>query len=128
MKTEINIYILFSILFIHWVADFLFQTEWQAKNKSTSKYALTMHILGYSTACLLICNAYSILTHNYLMVALFPPITFICHWITDYFTSRWTSKLYSKKKYYGFPAFFSVIGFDQFLHYAQLIITFQLLM
>jgi hypothetical protein len=53
----------------------------------------------------------------------FTSITFICHFITDYLTSRWTSKLYKDSKFYGFPSFFSVIGFDQWLHFAQLILT-----
>jgi len=48
----------------------------------------------------------------------------VLHWITDYCTSRWTSKLYKGNKFYGFPSFFSVIRLDQFLHYLALIISY----
>mgnify|MGYP003453949244 CR=1 FL=1 len=54
----------------------------------------------------------------------FTGITFVFHWITDYLTSRWTTKLYKKKDWYGF---FTVIGLDQFLHAAQLVITYTLI-
>lgn len=120
----INIWIIISILVIHWIADFVFQTHWQAINKSKNNYALTIHVLVYSTIWGIICNAYSILTGNYYMLALFPIITFISHWITDYFTSRLNSKLWKDGHVHNF---FISIGFDQLLHYIQLILTYYLL-
>ena len=54
-------------------------------------------------------------------------ITFICHTITDYVTSRITSKLYAKGKFgSSIPnlGFFTMIGFDQYLHYLQLFLTY----
>lgn len=120
----INIYIVFAIVFIHWFADFVLQTHWQATNKSKDNKALTMHVLTYSTVWFLICNVYSVITGNYMMLALFAPITFVCHWITDYFTSRLNSKLWAKGDIHNF---FVSVGFDQVLHYAQLFITYYLL-
>jgi len=120
----INIYIVFAIVFIHWFADFVLQTHWQATNKSKDNKALTMHVLTYSTVWFLICNVYSVITGNYMMLALFAPITFVCHWITDYFTSRLNSKLWGKGDIHNF---FVSVGFDQVLHYAQLFITYYLL-
>ncbi len=124
MKPEFQIIL---IIFIHWIADFLFQTSDMALNKSKSNYWLSIHCLTYS-AVWLCCGAilYDIgmwQCHR-MDVILFTLITFVCHFITDYFTSRWTSKLYATQKFYGFPSFFNVIGLDQFLHYAQLIICF----
>lgn len=124
MKTEINIYVLLALLLIHWFADFVLQTHKQATEKSTSNRQLTMHVLVYSGIWMLVCNFYSVLTGNYKIMALFPIITFICHWITDYFTSRLNSYLYKKGDIHNF---FVSVGFDQILHYVQLLITFQIL-
>jgi hypothetical protein len=131
MKTEINIYILFSIILIHWFADFVLQTHEQATNKSKSNYYLTMHVLTYTLvwfAFSCFYGAYIIfyhtLTKGVCFVFLFPTITFVCHWITDYLTSRLNTYLYNKGDIHNF---FVSVGFDQLLHYAQLLITFQLL-
>lgn len=137
MKTEINIYVLFGILLIHWFADFVLQTHKQSTNKSKSNYHLTMHVLTYTFFWSICCSTYvwffyvintdgeySMLPHGNMLVILFPTITFVCHWITDYFTSRLNSYLYNKGDVHNF---FVSIGFDQILHYVQLLITFQLL-
>lgn len=55
---------------------------------------------------------------------LFVIVTFFCHTIQDYITSRENAilaKLESKHK------FFVSIGFDQFLHFVQLILTYYYL-
>lgn len=54
----------------------------------------------------------------------FPIITFICHWIQDYYTSRWVKKSFDKQDYHNG---FVKIGFDQFLHYTQMFLTYLLL-
>lgn len=115
---------IFSIIVIHWFADFVLQTHWQATNKSKNNGALTMHVLSYSTVWSLTANIYSILTGHYYVLALFPVITFICHWVTDYFTSRLNSKLWAKGDIHNF---FVSVGFDQVLHYVQLFLTFYIL-
>ena len=51
-------------------------------------------------------------------------ITFICHTVTDYFTSRLNSKLWAKGDVHNF---FVSVGFDQVLHYAQLFLTYKIL-
>lgn len=114
---------IFAILFIHWVADFVLQTHWQATNKSKSNKALTFHVLSYSTVWFLAANTYMVLTDNALMM-FFPIITFISHWMTDYYTSRLNSKLWAKGDIHNF---FVSIGFDQLLHYGQLFLTYNLL-
>jgi hypothetical protein len=109
-----------SILFIHWVADFLLQTKQMATMKSKDTTWLLFHVGVYSFTWFFIGAFF-----DPLKSALFFGITFMCHFITDYFTSRWTSKLYRDSKFYGFPSFFSVIGLDQWIHYFQLFLTYE---
>ena len=71
------------------------------------------------------------LTVNFsIQLLYFFPITFISHTITDYFTSRIVSKRF-KDGHLGSAipnlGAFTVIGFDQVLHYIQLFTTFLLL-
>jgi hypothetical protein len=51
-------------------------------------------------------------------------ITFFCHYMTDWWTSRW-GKPYWKKG--DFHNGFVIVGFDQVLHYIQLWFTFEYL-
>ena len=120
MIQQINLEVLILIMFIHWVADFLFQTKERAINKSKSNYYLFQHVLVYT----LTFYVFGLTFYSSISAIAFCGITFLFHFITDYFTSRWTSRLYRNKKFYGFPSFFSVIGLDQFLHFVQLILTY----
>lgn len=115
--------IILFILFTHWVSDFVLQTDWEAKNKSTNNKALLAHVLGYITPWVIICVAYVDVTNDWKMLW-FIPITFCIHWVTDYFTSRLNSRLLKEGKTHEF---FVSIGFDQFLHFTQLLITYELL-
>jgi hypothetical protein len=57
-------------------------------------------------------------------------ITFVAHTVTDYFTSKAVSKKFAKNELgSSVPNFgaFSYIGFDQVLHYVQLILTWEFL-
>lgn len=119
MKTEINIYVLLAILLIHWFADFVLQTDKQAKGKSKNWSDLLSHTLTYSV-CWLVMLLFLPLQETLAFIG----TTFICHTITDYFTSRLNSKLWAGQKVHYF---FVSVGFDQILHYVQLLITFQIL-
>lgn len=138
----INIWIVLIIIFIHWIADFLIQTDWQAKNKSSNNSALLLHTGIYSLVWL----PFSIILFGNLGY-LFILITFICHTITDYFTSRLNTKLVPKRELVGnsrntngiecnifaisknesWHNFFVSVGFDQVLHYTQLLLTYYYL-
>ncbi len=111
---------IFIILGIHWLGDFVLQTDWQAKNKSKNDLALLSHTVTYTATWLLLfmCgwDTYSLLT--------FMCITFVFHTATDYFTSRLNTRLYEEGKIHYF---FVSIGFDQILHYIQLILTYYYL-
>lgn len=119
-----------TIIFIHFFADFIMQDEKWATTKSKSFTSLLFHTLTYSLIweAVIVIGVLSFdLSHRMLY---FPLITFIAHTITDYFTSKVTSKMFAAGKY-GSPipnlGAFSVIGFDQVLHYIQLFSTYYLL-
>lgn len=101
---------LIFIILLHWLADFVFQTDEMAQNKSKSFYWLTTHVFTYS---LFFCG----------FGWKFVLITFVCHWITDFVTSKISSYCWLHEKRHNF---FVVIGFDQFLHIAQLLLTYEL--
>ena len=125
----LNFIEIFTIIFIHWLADFVFQTHWQATNKSKNNIALTYHVVTYSLtwlipiAILLYIGPFN-LVGGILFGIMFSCITFICHWITDYYTSRLNSRLWAKGDVHNF---FVSVGFDQVLHYIQLFTTFYLI-
>lgn len=122
---------LIYVFFIHWVADFGLQTRYQGNNKSHNIKALLSHTITYS-ACWLV--LLPVLGFNAIY---FVAITFVCHTITDFFTSKLTAFLWIRREYYAEifdkktdfyeHAFWAAIGGDQFLHAAQLILTYYLL-
>lgn len=125
----------FILIVIHTIADFLFQTEDMATGKSKNNWKLVKHTAVYTIIFYLFFVFLYAINHQTLSemnltlkVLYFFPITFIFHTITDYITSRITSRLFEKKIYYtGIPNFgaFSVIGIDQVIHYAQLFLTYN---
>jgi hypothetical protein len=119
------IWVFLFIIFVHWVSDFVLQTQHMSTRKSSSNYYLTLHVVVYSFATILGWTLILPLLGIHLYsgpVWLAFLLIFITHWITDYFTSRRTSKLYKEEKYHDF---FVVIGFDQVLHYTQLFLIFN---
>lgn len=124
----INLKIVIGILFIHWVADFICQTDWQAKNKSKDFTALLQHTLVYSMIWFIvafICGLSHLFDPNITYKAEgFTFITLFCHTFQDYFTSRLNTKLWNEGKVHWF---FVSVGFDQFLHYVQLLLTYYFL-
>jgi hypothetical protein len=104
---------------IHFVADFLLQSDWMAVNKSKSWSALAAHIYVYSCTFLLCLLR---LTHlSAPLVINFVMIAGVCHYVTDALTSRITSYLWAKEERHWF---FVTIGFDQLLHTIQLVLTY----
>lgn len=116
-------YQLIIIALIHWIGDFLLQSTDMALNKSKSNIWLFRHVLSYCLPFLVL----GVFFYSPHLVLIFTYVTFLSHFITDYYTSRWTGRLRAAEKYYGFPAFFSVIGLDQWIHIAQLFLTFKFL-
>lgn len=129
-----------ALVTIHFIADFLLQTDWMAVNKSKDWRALLAHTGVYSVCFL-----------PFYGVG-FALVTFVLHTLTDAITSRVTSRLWFFKREDGIWAqaeytqpkhgrtlvnpwspiegvrhwFFVVIGADQLIHYGCLAWTLKL--
>lgn len=115
------------ILFFHWVFDFVFQAESWAVNKSKSRIALLKHVSLYSL--LWIPVALLILEFPVALALFFAGVTFILHYLTDFITSLIVADKFKKGNTgSNIPNFgaFSLIGFDQFLHYVGLFLVYSL--
>lgn len=128
-----NLIEIFTIIIIHWFADFVIQTDKQAKGKSKNWNDLLSHTFSYSVVWFIL--GFVLLLYNFNLeqkefavfasnVILFTSITLITHTATDYFTSRLNSKLWAEGKVHNF---FISVGFDQVLHYVQLFLTYRIL-
>lgn len=123
---ELNMVIIFAILLIHWIADFILQSDHQAKNKATSFKSLVQHTAIYS-ACWLVVGLIGMWFNVFTLIGVvsFVGITFVVHTITDYFTSKINKQLFEKGDTHNL---FVSIGADQVLHYVQLFLTYSFLM
>lgn len=105
-----SLLLILSILSLHWIFDFLLQTDKMALNKSKSLSYLIFHSSVYSLWSIPISLLFNL-----------PPsfivYVFLTHTLIDGITSRITSYLWKKNKLHYF---FTVIGFDQLLHYATI--------
>lgn len=119
--TYISLFVVLFILFMHWLADFVFQSDEQATTKHESNYSLLMHTFVYSAmmAVVPICAMM-----DFKSIIIFFLVTFVAHTIQDYVTSRLNAQLWAEKKRH---TFFVSVGFDQFLHITQLILTYYAL-
>ena len=121
------------ILYLHFVADFIFQSEYMATNKSANNLALLNHVIVYSLVWglgLLIYFINELDINKVYNIMIFTWLTLVAHFITDYITSRIVKKKFDKGEYGSdIPNFggFTVIGFDQLLHYIQLLLTWEIL-
>jgi len=125
-----QIHILLLILIAHFVGDFLLQSDEMAKNKSSSWGWLSEHVLIYSVTLLALVMVLGIISEpfNYPYPSNYPYlwgdwilINAALHFVTDAITSRGTAWLYKNNERHWF---FVLIGFDQLLHYAALILTY----
>src|SRR5688572_9431656 len=118
-----SLFILY-LLAVHFVADFLFQSHYMSINKSKDNRVLLWHVGIYSLTMYVGAILLGLERQNQEIVIsamAFSGWLFMSHLITDYFTSRWTSRLYKHARWHDF---FCVIGFDQLLHAAQIIVGY----
>lgn len=121
--TKIELLIILTMVIGHYIFDFIVQTREEGKGKSKDFGLLLDHTVTYSLYWIIPTIIYIIITGNWWM-SLFPPVTFIFHTITDYYTSKTNAQLYADHEE---KAFWNSIGLDQLLHYSQLFTTFFIL-
>jgi len=99
--------LIIAIAWIHFVADFILQSNYVAINKSRYISQLFKHAIIYAMPFLMLGIKYAL-------------INGVLHFIVDYFTSSITTYFYARDKR---RAFFITIGCDQAIHTTCLILT-----
>jgi hypothetical protein len=95
---------MYALIWIHFIADFILQSDTMALNKSKSVKWLLIHAAVYAIPFLI-------------WGPLFCMMAFITHAVIDFFTSKGTSWLWQRNQRHWF---FTLIGFDQALHLTML--------
>lgn len=113
-------YTIIYILFAHFIADFICQTDEMAQNKSTSWKWLSIHITVYTSVLF----AFSMFITDFNHAILYALVNGLIHFGVDAITSRINSHLWKQGKVHWF---FVGVGADQFIHAASLILTLSLL-
>ena len=117
-----NEYLIIGLLFVHFVADFMAQTNWMATNKSKNGLALFSHVLVYGLFTL---AALGLMQFPAEMIVFYTAVNSIFHFGIDSITSQFTSYLWKKQDVHNF---FVVIGFDQWLHASIIVLTYKWLL
>jgi len=96
-----------ALVWVHFLADFVLQTDAMAQNKSKSNWWLTAHVAMYSAPFFFWGWKFALLNGA-------------AHWATDFVTSRINSRLWAQKRVH---AFFVGVGADQAIHITTLVLT-----
>jgi hypothetical protein len=99
------------LVWLHFIGDFILQSDEVAKTKSSNNKVLLKHVLLYAIPLLM-------------FGPLFASVNAGLHFIVDWVTSRLTSHYYKTGERHKF---FVTIGADQALHLTCLFITLKLL-
>ena len=137
-----------ALLAVHTLADFTLQSDKMAVNKSKSLGWLSLHVAIYTAVFML----YGILVGwSGEQVKTFGILTFCTHFLTDFFTSRLSRRVFpwipqtqqtvlcedliARAIYADYEGeqgrsrnrFFNVLGVDQLIHFFTLALTYRLL-
>lgn len=125
-----NLIVIYTILFGHWISDFVLQNNKRKKGKIKHKNIkhILPHTLIYTTilsVLVFILQIFKILEPRYLFgVILFFIITYITHLLTDFCVTKVNEKHLRNNKRHKLLV---SIGFDQFLHCLTLFGTIKLI-
>ena len=100
--------VLVLLIWTHWFADFILQSDRIAINKSSSNEILLWHVFLYGACFLWVSPLFALVNAG-------------LHFVTDWFTSRATKKLWVAEQRHWF---FVVIGLDQAIHMTCLLGTY----
>lgn len=102
-------------LLLHFIGDFVLQTDKMSKQKSYNNVILTQHVLVLTGILILGSLFIYLMTDKFTLyqLVMFSLINGVLHWVIDYYTSKQTSRLWKEGKVHEF---FVVIGLDQMLH------------
>jgi len=100
-----------ALIWIHFIADFMMQSDRVALNKSKDSKILLWHVALYGLFLLPFGLIYAV-------------VNAALHFVTDFCTSRATSALWKKNERHWF---FVVIGLDQAIHMTCLFATYEVL-
>lgn len=106
-----DLLVIIKILTVHWIADFILQSDKMAKNKSKSLKYLSLHILVYMLPLFIFGWKFAV-------------VNAVLHFCVDFITSKITSHLYAKGDVHNF---FVIVGLDQLIHTITLLSTYQYL-
>ena len=115
--------IIITLALAHYFGDFILQPQEWALTKWNNQVSLLKHIIVYSLGFFAVTWLFLIPNNLYvwcmfLMAAIFNGVF---HYFIDYTTAKLTHQLAVKK---NMNIFWKVIGFDQFLHYVTIAITY----
>ena len=117
-----NLYLILSIIWLHFVADYIFQSSWMASNKSSDTSALLSHVACYT---LTLGVGGFILSLGDVNDFLLPWVILngVLHFTTDYIFSKISTKLLDHD---DLRMVFVMDGLDKCVHYTCLFGTIGL--
>lgn len=105
------------LIWVHFTADFILQTDYVAINKSESNSILTTHVVLYIIP-FIVASLFLPLSSNWMI------FNAVAHWIVDYCSCRATGYFWERNQRHWF---FVVIGLDQALHMTCLVWSYSYL-
>lgn len=109
-----------AVLVAHWIGDFILQSDYHATNKSKNNRVLLAHVMMYTVPIYWVGFFFLPVTLAFVWAV----VNLLLHFVTDYITSRITSKLWLKGDRHNF---FVTIGADQTIHMVCLFGSYVLL-
>lgn len=101
-----------SLIWVHFLSDFVLQSDKMAKNKSSSNSWLGIHVLVYSIPFIFFGFWFAV-------------VNGAIHFVVDWISSRCAKHFWESGEVHWF---FVVVGFDQAVHITTLLITYDLML